>query len=223
MNSQELAKLIDHTLLYSDAKSTEIEKLCEEAVEYGFASVCVQPYYVKLAAEKLQGTAVKVCTVIGFPLGQNKTATKVFEAREAIADGASELDMVINLAALKNADWVTVEADIKAVVEAAGGLTVKVILECSMLSELEVIKASAIARRAGADFVKTSTGFQGRGATVDDIERMNTASGSPVLVKASGGIRDYATALAMVEAGASRIGTSSGVIIMEEARRAEEA
>lgn len=217
---KDLAQYIDHTNLHSDARESEIRELCAEAIQFGFKSVCIHPYYVPLAARELEGSEVMVCTVIGFPLGQNRAEAKACEARDAIVAGADEVDMVINLAACKNGHWDEVEADIRGVVEAADGHTVKVILECSMLSDVEVTQAAATARKAGAQFVKTSTGFQGRGASVDDVSRMQAACGSNVQIKASGGIRDLQTCLDMIRAGATRIGTSSGSKIMHEAEAA---
>lgn len=217
LTAKQLAQMIDHTQLRPDAKESEIKKLCDEAKDMGFCSVCIQPWYVPFAKKELAGSDVKVCTVIGFPQGQNATATKVFEAEQAIRDGADELDMVMNRAALKNDDLDYVYNDIKAVVDASGDKIVKVILETGKLNNEEIAKACAQARRAGADFVKTSTGFEGSGATVDAVRYMKTAAGSNVKVKASGGIRDLETALNMIEAGADRIGASAGVAIVKEA------
>lgn len=211
-----MARMIDHTLLKPDAVKSEIEALCKEAREYGFASVCVNPCWVKLCAELLKDSEVKVCTVIGFPLGAASPETKAFETRQAIADGAGEVDMVINIGALKDRDTGTVEHDIRAVTDAAAGKAlVKVIIETSLLTDEEKRLACELAVKAGADFVKTSTGFSGGGATVQDIKLMREAVGPDIGVKASGGVRDKEIALAMIEAGATRIGASAGVSIVK--------
>jgi deoxyribose-phosphate aldolase len=212
-----IAPLIDHTALKPDTTTEQIKKLCNEAMEYGFASVCVNPCNVKLCSELLKDSAIKVCTVIGFPLGATTTATKVAETAEAIDNGAKEVDMVINVGALKSGDFEYVQNDIKAVVQAAKGKAlVKVILETCLLTEEEKKISCNICKEAGADFVKTSTGFSTGGATVSDIKLMREIV-KPVLgVKASGGIRDYETARAMVEAGASRIGASASVEIAKQ-------
>lgn len=209
-----ITSIIDHTLLKPEATKEMIEKLCSEAKEYNFFSVCVNPYYVKTAKEELEGSNVKIATVIGFPLGSTPKEVKAFEASEAIKNGADELDMVINIGALKDGDYTTVEEDIKAVVnEAADNALVKVIIETCLLDDEEKKKACEIARAAGADFVKTSTGFSTGGATVEDVKLMREVVGEDLGVKASGGIRDYETAKKMVEAGASRIGASSSIEI----------
>lgn len=211
-----LAKMIDHTLLKPEATENDILKLCEEAKTHGFFSVCVNPYWVKTSFEKLKDSNVKVCTVIGFPLGATTTATKVFETRQAVEEGAEEVDMVINVGELKAGRWVAVEEDIAAVVHAAGDhALVKVILETCLLTESEIIKASQCAKNAGAHFVKTSTGFSSGGATVDAVRLMRQTVGPDIGVKASGGIRDYAAAKAMIDAGASRIGASAGIKIIQ--------
>ncbi|MGE5554109.1 MAG: deoxyribose-phosphate aldolase [Betaproteobacteria bacterium] len=210
----DLAKLIDHTLLKPDATPEAIARLCGEAAEYGFASVCVNPGNVALAAALLRGSEVKVCTVIGFPLGATTPLAKAFEARDAVANGADELDMVLNVGALKAGDEALVARDIRAVVEAAGGRLVKVILETGLLTEEEKVRACLLAKEAGAGFVKTSTGFGPGGATVEDVRLMRQAVGPDFGVKASGGIRDRVTAERMVAAGATRLGTSSGVAII---------
>ncbi|MFC3746549.1 deoxyribose-phosphate aldolase [Paenibacillus sp. GCM10012306] len=211
-----LAGMIDHTLLRADATKAEISKLIEEAKKYEFASVCVNPTWVGYAAEQLAGTKVKVCTVIGFPLGASTSATKAFEAQDAIANGATEVDMVINIGALKDGDHAYVEQDIKAVVDAAAGKAiVKVIIETSLLTNEEKVIASQLSVKAGADFVKTSTGFSTGGATVEDVALMRKTVGENVGVKASGGVRNLQDMQNMIEAGASRIGASSGVKIME--------
>ena len=212
-----IAKLIDHTALKPQTTRADVEKLCDEAARYGFASVCVNPCWVSLCAECLRGTEVKVCTVIGFPLGANTPAVKAFETRQAILQGATEVDMVLNVGAMKDGDHALVREDIVAVVEAAKGQAlVKVILETCLLTDEEKRMACRLAKEAGADYVKTSTGFSTGGATVEDIALMRAEVGEEMGVKASGGIRDYATARAMTEAGASRIGASAGVQIVAQ-------
>lgn len=209
------AKMIDHTLLKAEATKEQIEKLCAEAKQHGFASVCVNPTWVKLCSELLQGTEVLVCTVIGFPLGANTSAVKAFEAKDAIANGAKEVDMVINIGALKDKNYELVQADIAAVVEAAkGSAIVKVIIESCLLTDEEKVKACELSVAAGADFVKTSTGFSTGGATAEDIALMRKTVGPDLGVKASGGVRSLEDMKKMVEAGATRIGASSGVAIM---------
>lgn len=212
-----IAKMIDHTVLKPQTTRADVEKLCAEAAQYGFASVCVNPCWVSLCAELLQGTAVKVCTVIGFPLGANVPAVKAFETQQAILQGATEVDMVLNVGAMKDGNHALVREDIAAVVEAAKGKAlVKVILETCLLTDEEKRMACRLAKEAGADYVKTSTGFSTGGATVEDIALMRTEVGAEMGVKASGGIRDYAAARAMAEAGASRIGASAGVQIVAQ-------
>ena len=210
-----LNKYIDHTLLKPDASQEQIETLIEEAKKYDFASVCVNPTWVNFAAQSLKGTDVKVCTVIGFPLGANTPELKAFETSDAIRNGANEIDMVINIGALKSQNFDLVEQDIWAVVEAAKGTLVKVIIETCLLTDDEKVKACQIAQKAGADFVKTSTGFSTGGATVADVALMRKTVGPDMGLKASGGARSYEDALAFIEAGATRIGASSGVAIME--------
>ena len=210
-----IAKMIDHTLLKADTTKAQIMKLCEEAKQYGFASVCVNPTWVATAAELLKGTDVKVCTVIGFPLGASTPETKAFETKNAIENGAEEVDMVINIGALKDGNDDLVERDIRAVVEAAKGKAlVKVIIETCLLTEEEKVRACQLAVKAGADYVKTSTGFSTGGATTEDVALMRKTVGKNIGVKASGGVRDIKSAMAMIEAGATRIGTSSGVAIV---------
>ncbi|SFA38289.1 deoxyribose-phosphate aldolase [Parageobacillus thermantarcticus] len=210
-----IAKMIDHTLLKADTTKAQIVKLCEEAKQYGFASVCVNPTWVATAAELLKGTDVKVCTVIGFPLGASTPETKAFETKNAIENGAEEVDMVINIGALKDGNDDLVERDIRAVVEAAKGKAlVKVIIETCLLTEEEKVRACQLAVKAGADYVKTSTGFSTGGATTEDVALMRKTVGKNIGVKASGGVRDIKSAMAMIEAGATRIGTSSGVAII---------
>ncbi len=216
---RELAKLIDHTQLKPEATREQILKLCEEAKTYGFWSVCVNPAWVALAAEQLQGTDVKVCTVIGFPLGATTPSTKAYETEEAIRSGATEVDMVINIGALKSGEDDRVREDIRAVVEAAQGKAlVKVIIETALLTDEEKARACRLAKEAGADFVKTSTGFSKGGATVEDIALMRQTVGPEMGVKASGGVRDYETARAMIQAGATRIGASASVNIVTGAK-----
>lgn len=208
-------KFIDHTLLKADATCAQVKKLCEEAVEHNFMSVCINPGFVKEANYYLAETDVLVCTVIGFPLGATSTAAKVFETEEAILDGANEIDMVINVSKLKDGDDVYVFDEIRQIKEACGQLTLKVIIETSLLTEEEKIRACQIAKKAGADFVKTSTGFSTGGATVEDIMLMRKTVGPDLGVKASGGVRDLETMQAMIKAGATRIGTSSGVKLVQ--------
>ena len=215
---QAAARLIDHTLLKPEATADQITQLCQEALKFGFASVCVQPYYVPLAGSLLQSSAVKVCTVIGFPSGATLSECKRFEASEVLRLGARELDMVINLGALKSGDHAVVQADIQAVAEVThqGGAILKVIIETALLTREEKIKACELAVAAGAEFVKTSTGFAGGGATVADVTLMRQAVGNRAKVKASGGIRSAADFQAMVSAGADRVGASASVAIVRE-------
>ncbi len=213
------ASLIDHTLLKPEASEADIRRLCEEAAKYGFASVCVNPAWVKTSAEILKGTGIPVCTVIGFPLGATLPDVKAFEARRVIFNGAREVDMVINIGALKSGDDCAVEDDIRAVASAAheNGVLCKVIIETALLSDEEKVRACLAARNAGADFVKTSTGFAKGGATVDDVALMRRTVGKALGVKASGGVKGIEDAKAMVAAGATRIGASVGVKIAQEA------
>lgn len=216
---EEIAQLIDHTLLKADATKEQIQTLCEEAKEYKFASVCIHPAWVNLASQLLTGTSVKVCTVIGFPLGASTSDVKAFETKDAIRNGATEIDMVINIGALKDRDLDKVEKDIAAVVKAASkNAIVKVIIETCLLTNEEKELACDIAVKAGAHFVKTSTGFATGGATIQDIQQMRKTVGPQIGVKASGGIRTLEDAKQMIEAGASRIGASAGVKIVNEAR-----
>ena len=204
----DIARFIDHTLLKPDATEEMIENLCNEAKKYNFYAVCINPYYVKLA---------KNATVIGFPLGANTGKIKALEAEESIKDGADELDMVINIAALKNKDYDKVKEDIEEVVKKAkGNALVKVIIETCLLTEDEKVRACNLSLEAGANFVKTSTGFNGKGATVEDIRLIKSVVGNKMKIKASGGIRDYETAIKMIEAGANRIGASSSVKIVQD-------
>jgi len=219
----DIAKYIDHTNLKPYATREDIIKLCDEAIQYGFYAVCVNPYRVKLAKDYLKEKKadVKVASVIGFPLGATPTEIKVAEAKKALEDGADELDMVINIGALKDKDYDYVRNDIAEVVKVAHekGAKVKVIIETCYLTEEEKVKACELAKEAGADFVKTSTGFGTGGATVEDVRLMRKVVGPEMGVKAAGGIRTYEQALAMIEAGANRIGASSGVKIVEGARK----
>ena len=210
------AKYIDHTLLKAVATDNDILELCAEANLYHFKSVCVNPYYVNKAKTYLKGTDVLVCTVIGFPLGANTSDVKAYETTRAIADGADECDMVINVGAMKSGLYDVVLDDIKAVVKAANGVLVKVIIETCYLTPEEIVKASLLAKEAGADYVKTSTGFGTGGATVEAVKLMRETVGPDMGVKASGGVRTKAEMEAMIEAGATRIGCSAGAKIMEE-------
>lgn len=207
---------IDHTILKADADEQSVLKIINEARQYQFASVCINPIWVKYAVEQLKNSPVKVCTVIGFPLGENTSETKAYEAKNALINGAEEVDMVINIGALKTGHERTVQRDIEAVVSAvAGHAIVKVIIETALLNDDEKIKACQLAIAAGADFVKTSTGFSTGGATIEDVKVMKNTVGNHAQVKASGGIYSLADAEAMIAAGASRIGTSAGVAIMK--------
>jgi len=213
--SDGLASLIDHTLLKPDATREEVEQLCREAAQFCFASVCVNPNWVSLCRELLRGSGVKVCTVIGFPLGAHLPDIKAYETKRAIEQGAEEVDMVINIGALKSRDYALVEQDIRGVVAAAGGRAlVKVILETALLTRDEKVMGSTLAKAAGADFVKTSTGFAGGGATVEDVQLMRETVGPEMGVKASGGVRTKEDAEKMVAAGATRLGASAGVKIV---------
>jgi deoxyribose-phosphate aldolase len=213
----DIASMIDHTMLKPDATADQIAQLCYEARKFKFASVCVNPTHVKLCAELLQGSPVKVCTVIGFPLGASAPEVKAFEAQTALKDGATEIDMVINIGALKAGDLTQVAQDIHEVVKVghAAGAIVKVIIETSLLNDEEKVTACLLSKEAGADFVKTSTGFSGGGATVEDINLMRKVVGPNMGVKASGGVRDFEDARNMVKAGATRLGASAGVKIVQ--------
>ena len=216
MTRIELAKMIDHTLLRADAAQANLEALCDEAVQYGFAAVSINPAWVSFCAKRLEGTGVKVNATVGFPLGANTARVKVEEARDAVTNGADELDMVINVGALRSGYADFVEREIAAVVKAAEGAPVKVILETSLLTTDEKVAVCEMAARSGAAFVKTSTGFGRGGAVTDDVALMRQVVGHRLGVKAAGGIRSYADAMAMLTAGADRIGTSSGVAILKE-------
>lgn len=210
-----LAKFIDHTLLKPDATSKDIEKLCNEAIEFGFFAICVNPTFVQLSRSLLRNSDIKVCTVVGFPLGAQETSVKAYETKVAIEQGAEEIDMVINLGLLKDGQDKKVYYDIARVVEAAEGRTVKVILETCLLSKDEIQRACNMSQKAHASFVKTSTGFSSRGATLEDVQLMHECVGDRMQIKASGGIRDTEAALQMINAGASRLGTSSGIAIIQ--------
>lgn len=210
----EVNTYIDHTLLKADATKDKILTLCKEAKEYSFASVCVNGYWVKTCAEYLQGTTVKVCTVVGFPLGAMSSAAKAFEAKQAIKDGASEIDMVLNIGEMKAGNYDAVRDDVKAVVEASGNHCVKVILENCLLTKDEIVKACELCMEAKATFVKTSTGFSTAGATVEDVALMKDTVKNVCKVKAAGGVRTYEDMERMIQAGADRIGTSAGVQLM---------
>jgi deoxyribose-phosphate aldolase len=220
VSKEELARIIDSTNVKATATKSDIEELCKEAVEYGFGCVCVNPVYVKLAATLLKGSKARVCSAICFPFGVTLSEIKALEAVKAVENGAEELDMVINLSALKSGDYEVVKRDVAAVVEAkrlSNEIVVKVIIETDYLTKEEKIIACRLVKEAGADFVKTSTGFFGKGASVEDVRLMRETVGSDFGVKAAGGIRTYADAVAMIEAGANRIGTSTAVAIVEAA------
>lgn len=216
MDIKNISKMIDHTLLKPAATSTDIKKICAEAREYGFASVCVNSCWAKLVTKELEGTDVKTCVVVGFPLGAMSTAAKAFEAASAAEDGASEIDMVINVGALKEGNDHYVESDIRAVVEAAKPSIVKVIIETCLLTDEEKVRACGLSEKAGAAFVKTSTGFSTGGANVHDVALMKKTVGERLKVKASGGIHTPEEAKALIEAGADRIGASNGVALLGE-------
>ncbi len=213
---EQLAKFMDHTLLKPDATRGQLEKLCSEAREYGTFSVCINPCNLKPASELLEGSGVKLCTVVGFPLGQMTSEAKAFETSEAVFAGADEIDMVINVGRVKDGDLEYVREDIQSVVNAAQGRLTKVILETSLLTKTEIAEVSRIAKACGADFVKTSTGFSTSGAKLEDVRLMRETVGADMGVKASGGIRTLADALAMIEAGATRLGVSASIEILEE-------
>jgi len=218
VSKEELARIIDSTNVKATATKSEIEKLCKQAVEYGFGCVCVNPVYVKLAATLLKGSKAKVCSTIGFPFGVTLSDIKALEAVKAVENGAEELDMVINSSALKSGDYEAVKRDVAAVVDVkrlSNEIVVKVIIETAYLTKEEKVIACRLVKEAGADFVKTSTGFFGKGATVEDVRLMRQTVGSDFGVKAAGGIRTYADAVAMIKAGANRIGTSTVTAIVE--------
>ena len=214
MNPKEIAKFIDHTALTAEKTEKDILELCDEAKTHHFCSVCINSGYIPLAKEALEGTDVKVCTVIGFPLGANLTSVKAFETKAAIEAGAEEIDMVINVGLIKSEKWDLVKEDIAEVLKACNGKTLKVILETCLLTKEEIRKACEICKELKVGFVKTSTGFNKGGATVEDVALMKEVVGPEIEVKASGGVRDTETALAMLEAGATRIGASAGIAII---------
>ncbi len=216
MSANTLAKYFDHTILKPSATAAEIKLICEEAISYSFFSVCVNPVHVKAVKTLLAGSEVKVCSVVGFPLGAHTSFIKAMETEQAISDGADEIDMVINVGALKDKKFDFVKNDIQGVVKAAGGKVVKVIIETCLLEDSEIVEACNLARKAGADFVKTSTGFAGGGATAEDIALMRKTVGSDLQIKASGGIKTLEDTKQMIDAGADRIGASAGVAIMKE-------
>ena len=213
MTPKQLAQYIDHTALTAEKNEQDILKLCDEAMEYGFYSVCINSGYIPLAKAKLAGSNVKICTVVGFPLGANLTSVKAFETAEAIKAGANEIDMVINVGWIKSQKWDAVKDDIQAIFNACNGVPLKVILETCLLTKEEIVKACEICKDIGVAFVKTSTGFNKGGATVEDVALMKKTVGN-IGVKASGGVRDTETALAMIKAGATRIGASAGIAII---------
>lgn len=219
LTSEQIAKYIDHTLLKQEASASQIKKLCEEAIQYKFASVCVNPANVVLCTRLLKGSGVKVCSVVGFPLGATLSSVKAYETEKVIADGVEEVDMVLNVGALKSGDDKLVLDDVSAVVKTAHAqkILVKVIIETCLLTDEEKVKACLICKEAGADFVKTSTGFNSGGATLPDVTLMRKTVGPQMGVKAAGGVRTREDVLAMIEAGATRIGTSGGIKILEGA------
>jgi len=214
MQPNEIARLIDHTALTAEKTEQDILQLCDEAMENSFWSVCINSGYIPLAKQRLANSNVKICTVVGFPLGANLSSVKAFEAQEAIKAGASEVDMVINVGAIKSGKWDEVRSDIAVVLQACEGALLKVILETCLLTKAEIVKACEICRDLNVGFVKTSTGFNKGGATTEDITLMRQTVGPNIGVKASGGIRDTETALAMIAAGANRIGASAGIAII---------
>jgi deoxyribose-phosphate aldolase len=217
---KKIASFIDHTLLSPDATGDDIKKLCEEAKKFGFAAVCVNPSFVKLAAEQLRGSGVKVCTVIGFPLGATHKEVKSYEAAKAIEEGADEVDMVANVGALKEKNFRLVYEDVRGVIEASKDKVVKVILEMGSLEKDEKIAGCVLTKAAGASYVKTSTGFGKGGATVEDVTLIRKIMGTRMGIKAAGGIRNFETAYSLIKAGATRLGTSSGVGIVKESQKA---
>ena len=217
MKKNVIAKMVDHTILKANATYAQVDEIVAQAKQYNFASVCINPFHIKRVATALQGTDVQVCTVIGFPLGANSSLVKAFETKQAIQDGATEVDMVINVGALKSGDAKTVKDDIQAVFDAAAGTLVKVIIETCYLTKEEIALVCKLCTEVGVAFVKTSTGFGTGGATAEDVALMKQSISSTMKVKASGGIRDYNGAMEMVLAGAERIGTSAGIAIVEQA------
>jgi deoxyribose-phosphate aldolase len=215
MKSEQIAAMIDHTLLKADGTLKDIIKLCEEAKLYNFATVCVNPYWVPLAVQELKGSKVGVTTVIGFPLGASSSLIKAAEARDSIASGATEIDMVLNVGALRSGDYQAVEQDIREVAQVCQGKAIlKVIIETCYLTDTEKLSAAQLCQLAGADYVKTSTGFGPTGATIEDIQLIRQTVGASMGIKASGGVRDLSFALQLIEAGATRLGTSSGIALV---------
>ncbi|QGQ95685.1 deoxyribose-phosphate aldolase [Paenibacillus psychroresistens] len=215
MKSEQIAAMIDHTLLKADGTHQDIIQLCEEAKLYNFATVCVNPYWVPLAAQELQGSRVGITTVIGFPLGASSTLIKAAEARDSIKNGATEVDMVLNVGAMKSGDYQAVQQDIREVAQVCqGNVILKVIIETCYLTDAEKQRAAQLCQLAGADFVKTSTGFGPTGATIEDIQLIRATVGDSMGIKASGGVRDLSFALQLIEAGATRLGTSSGIALV---------
>ncbi len=214
-----IAPYIDHTLLKQDATAKQIDVLCKDAYKYGFASVCINPCYVSYAKQILRNSEVKVCTVVGFPLGASETRVKTFEAASAIDSGADEIDIVMNISAAKNGDWLIIYEELSPIADICkdNGIILKVIIETTLLTESEIVRAAAVCSEAGADFIKTSTGFAG-GATIEHIELIQKSIPEGVRIKASGGIKTYDFAKQLIKAGASRIGTSSGVNIISEVK-----
>jgi deoxyribose-phosphate aldolase len=219
VNARLLARHIDHTMLRPEARRADIERVCREAVDFGCATVCINPIWVSLASELLHGTSVKVVAVVGFPFGASHTAVKAFETELAVRDGADEIDMVMAIGQLRDEDDFFVEADIAAVVHAAAGRPVKVVLECGLLSDDEKRRAVEVSAKAGAAFVKTATGFLGSGATIHDVRLLHRAAGSRLAVKATGGIRFFEDAVALLDAGASRLGASHTVGVLSSQDR----
>ncbi len=215
---EKLASMIDHTVLKPAEKRSKIQQLCEEALTYNFGAVCINPYHTEYAAELLKASSVMVCVVVGFPLGANLSETKAFEAQKAVQQGAHEIDMVMNVGAMRDKDYDLVRSDIEAVVAASGDAHVKVILETGLLKDEETVQACLLVKEAGAHFVKSSTGFGPMGATPHDVRLMRETVGKEMGVKAAGGIRNFKDAVRMIEAGADRLGTSSGVGIIEDFR-----
>ena len=215
MNPEELAAYFDHTILKPDATTEDVKQICEEAIRYGFFSVCVNPVHVRLVKAALADSRVKVCSVVGFPLGAATGSTKAIETRQAVSDGADEIDMVINIGLLKDGDLDGVEEDIRRVKQACGDAVLKVIIEACLLTDEQKVTACRLSKQAGADFVKTSTGFSTHGATVEDVALMRKTVGPDLGVKAAGGVRSVADAEAMIAAGANRLGTSSGVALVQ--------
>lgn len=216
LNKNEIAKIIDHTLLKPNTTKNQIKRLCDEAILYGFYSICINPYFVTFCKKQLKNTPIKICTVIGFPLGATTTQTKVFETKNAIKEGSDEIDMVINVGLLKSKDYINTEKDIKAVVQAAQGKIVKVIIETCLLTDIEKIKACKLIKKSGAQYIKTSTGFSHKGADIKDVLLFRRILGKDFKIKASGGIKTLNQVKKFVKAGVNRIGASNSVNIIKE-------